>query len=73
MAFLEFVAGTARARIIAADFAQRVAHRRLNVVMVVIMVVIAVRTVDMLVVMVMIVIAIRAMNMAVGMRVHENS
>ena len=71
MAFLEFVAGTARARIVAADFAQRVAHRRLNVVMVVIMVVIAVRTVDMLVVMV--VIAIRVMNMAVGMRVHENS
>jgi len=70
MAFLELVAGTARAGIIAPDFAQRVAHRRLDR-MVVIVVVITVRAMNML--MLVIVVAIRAMNMAVGMRVHENS
>lgn len=74
MAFLELVAGTARAGIIAPDFAQRVAHRRLDRV-VVIMVVVTVRAMNMLMVVVVLVlvIAIRAMNMAVGMRVHENS
>lgn len=70
MTFLELVAGTARARIVASHFAQRVAHRRLDR-MVVIMVVVTVRAMNML--MLVIVVAIRAMNMAVGMRVHENS
>ena len=70
MAFLELVAGTARAGIVAPHFAQRVARRCLDM-MVVIMVVVTVRAVNML--MVVIVVAIRAMNMAVGMRVHENS
>jgi hypothetical protein len=69
MAFLELAARAAGARVIATDLAQRIAHRRLHVMMVVIVVVITIRAMNVLWFMIVVVIAVGAVDMAV----HGNS